>query len=69
MSRARVGLIIEKLLTDEFLRTSLIRNRLEAIAALCSRGFPLTRDEIDLFCHADLSAFFGSSTARPARLQ
>ena len=69
MSRARVGLIIEKLLTDESLRTSFALDRLEAIAELCSRGFVLTRDEIELFCYADLSAFFASGSVRAARWQ
>jgi hypothetical protein len=69
MSRGRVGFIIEKLLTDESLRTLLALDRLEAIAELCSRGFVLTRDEIELFCNADLSAFFASGATRSARWQ
>ena len=69
MSRTRVGLIIEKLLTDERLRTLFALDRLGAIAQLCSGGFVLTRDEIELFCIADLSAFVARRTATTARLQ
>jgi hypothetical protein len=69
MSRARVGLIIEKLLTDESLRTLFALDRLGAIARLCSGGFVLTGDEIELFCIADFSSFFAWRTATTARLQ
>jgi hypothetical protein len=64
MSRAGVGMVIEKLLTDESLRTRFALNRLETIAELCSRGLVLTRDDIELFCHADFSACFAPRMAR-----
>ena len=48
MSRAGVGMVIEKLLTDERLRIRFALDRMETIAELCLRGFELTRDEIDL---------------------
>ena len=48
MSRAGVGMVIEKLLTDERLRIGFALDRMETIAELCLRGFELTRDEIDL---------------------
>lgn len=53
MSRAGVGMVIEKLLTDERLRMRFALDRVETIAELCLRGFELTRDEIDLFSRAD----------------
>ena len=49
MSQAGVGMVIEKLLTDESLRIRFALDRMETIAELCLRGFDLTRDEIDLF--------------------
>jgi hypothetical protein len=58
MSRASVGLIVEKLLTDENLRIRFALDRLETIAELCLRGFELTRDEIDLFYRTDARVWF-----------
>ena len=46
MSRASVGMVIHKLLTDENLRLRFALDRLETVAELCLRGFDLTRDEI-----------------------
>ena len=58
MSRAGVGMVIEKLLTDERLRIRFAIDRMETIAELCLRGFELTRDEIDLFCRTDARLWF-----------
>jgi hypothetical protein len=58
MSRASVGSIVEKLLTDEKLRIRFAIDRMETIAELCLRGFELTRDEIDLFCRTDARLWF-----------
>ena len=58
MSRASVGQIVEKLLTDENLRIRFAIDRMETIAELCLRGFELTRDEIDLFRRADARLWF-----------
>ena len=58
MSRAGVGMVIEKLLTDENLRVRFALDRIETIAELCLRGFELTRDEIDLFCRTDARLWF-----------
>ena len=58
MSRASVGLIVEKLLTEENLRIRFAIDRMETIAELCLRGFELTRDEIDLFRRADARLWF-----------
>ena len=58
MSRASVGMVIDKLLTDENLRIRFALDRLETVAELCLRGFDLTRDEIDLLCHTDAGVWF-----------
>ena len=51
-------MVIEKLLTDERLRIRFALDRMETIAELCVRGFELSRDEIDLFCHTDARLWF-----------
>ena len=53
MSRAGVGMVIEKLLTDERLRIRFAVDRMETIAELCLRGFELTRDKIHLISRTD----------------
>ena len=58
MSQAAVGMVVEKLLTDERLRVRFALDRMEAIAELCLRGFELTRDEIDLFERTDACLWF-----------
>ena len=58
MSRSIVGMVIDKLLTDEDLRFRFALDRLETIAELCLRGFDLTRDEIDLLCRTDAGVWF-----------
>ena len=58
MSRAGVGMVIEKLLTDERLRIGFAVHRMETIAELCLRGVELTRDEIDLFDRTDARLWF-----------
>jgi hypothetical protein len=58
MSRVNVGLVIDKLLTDENLRIRFALDRLETVAELCLRGFDLTGDEIDLLCRTDAGVWF-----------
>ncbi len=58
MSRASIGLVIEKLLTDENLRIRFALDRIETVAELCLREFDLTRDEIDLLCRTDAGVWF-----------
>ena len=58
MSRMNVGMVIDKLLTDENLRIRFALDRLETVAELCLRGFDLTRDEIDLLCRTDAGVWF-----------
>ena len=66
MSRASVGMVIERLLTDENLRMRFALDRVETVAELCLRGFNLTRDEIDLLCRADAGVWFLRSAVRGA---
>ena len=58
MSRAGVGIVIEKLLTDENLRIRFAFDRIETVAELCLRGVELTRDEVDIFCRTDARVWF-----------
>jgi hypothetical protein len=58
MSRASIGMVIDKLVTDEDLRVRFAVDPIEAVAELFLRGFNLTRDEIDLFCRTDAGVWF-----------
>ena len=58
MSRANVGMVIDKLLTDENLRLRFALDRVETVVELCLRGFDLTGDEIDLLCRTDAGVWF-----------
>ena len=58
MSRAGVGIVIDKLLTDEDLRIQFALDRFETVAELCLLGAELTRDEIDLLCRTDDRLWF-----------
>jgi hypothetical protein len=64
MSRANVGMVVEKLLTDEDLRVRFALDPIDTIADLFLRGFDLTRDEIDLFCRTDAGLWFLRSARR-----
>ena len=66
MSRTIVGMVIDKLLTDENLRIRFALDRMETVAELCLRGFDLTRDEIDLLCRTDAGVWFLRSAVRGA---
>jgi hypothetical protein len=66
MSRSIVGMVIDKLLTDENLRIRFALDRVETVAELCLRGFDLTRDEIDLLCRTDADVWFLRSAVRGA---
>jgi hypothetical protein len=58
MSRVGVGIVVEKLLTDEHLRIRFALDAMETVAELLLQGFDLTRDEIDLFCRTDPRVWF-----------
>jgi hypothetical protein len=68
MSRASVGIVIDKLLTDEDLRIRFALDPMEMVADLCLRGFNLTRDEIDLLCRTDAGVWFLRSAVTGAPL-
>ncbi len=58
MSQAGVGMVIEKLLTDENLRIRFALDRMETVAELFLRGFDLSQDEIELFSRTDADLWF-----------
>jgi hypothetical protein len=66
MSRASVGMVIDKLLTDETLRIRFALDRVETVAEVCLQGFDLTHDEIDLLCRTDAGVWFLRSAVRGA---
>ena len=69
MSRAGIGMVIDKLLTDENLRMRFALDRIETVAELCLRGFDLSPDEIDLFCRTDAGLWFLRSAVSGAPQQ
>jgi hypothetical protein len=69
MSRAGVGMAIEKLLTNEDLRIRFALDRIEMVAELCLGGVDLSTDEIDLFCRTDAGLWFLRSAVRGAPQQ
>ena len=58
MSRTSIGMVIDKLLTDEDLRFRFALDPIDTVAELILRGFTLTRDEIDLLCRTDAGVWF-----------
>ncbi len=60
MSQQMVGIIIDKLLSDEDLRIRFVVDRMETLAELYLRGVELRPDEIDLFCRTDARLWFWS---------
>jgi hypothetical protein len=64
MSRAGVGMVIEKLLTDENLRIRFAVDRIDTVAEIFVRGFDLSQDELDLFCRTDAGLWFLSEPPR-----
>ena len=67
MSQAGVGMVVEKLLTDEDLRIQFALDRVATMAQLCLRGFDLNPGDIDLFCRTDAGLWFLRSALRDAR--
>jgi hypothetical protein len=58
MSQQMVGLVINRLLTDEELRIRFAMEPVETLADMHLRGFELTPDEIDAFMRADVRVWF-----------
>jgi hypothetical protein len=61
MSQRIVGIVIDRLLSDEDLRVRFAVDRIEALAELGFRGFKLTSDEIDVFIRTDARLWFWGS--------
>ena len=53
MSQQMVGIVINRLLHDEDLRSRFAIDRIEALAALSLLGLELTPDEFDVFFQTD----------------
>ena len=58
MSQQMVGLVIDRLLTDEDLRIRFALDRFETLADLSFLGIELTPDEIDVFIQTDVRLWF-----------
>ena len=67
MSQQTVGIVIDKLLTDEDLRIRFVVDRIDTLAELCLRGFELSPDELDLFCRTDARLRFWGGTVMGER--
>jgi hypothetical protein len=58
MSQQIVGIVIDRLLTDEDLRFRFSVEPVQTLADLHARGFELTPDEIDLFIQTNRRTWF-----------
>ncbi len=58
MSQQMVGIVVDKLLSDEDLRIRFVVDRIDTLAELCLHGLELTPEEIDLFCRTDARLWF-----------
>lgn len=58
MSQQMVGIVIDRLLTDEDLRVRFALDRIETLADLSFLGMELTPDEIDVFVQTDARVWF-----------
>ena len=63
MSQHTVGIVVDKLLTDEDLRIRFVIDRMETLAELCLRGVVLSPNEMDLFCRTDARLWFWAGHA------
>lgn len=61
MSQHAIGIVIDRLLTDEDLRVRFARDRIETLTALVFQGVDLTPHEIALFVQTDARLWFCSS--------
>jgi hypothetical protein len=69
MSQQTVGIVIDRLLTDEYLRTQFALNPLETIVGLHVRGFQLTSHEIDILVQTDPRLWFWADADLPGPTQ
>jgi hypothetical protein len=58
MSQQMVGIVIDKLLTDEDFRVRFALDRIETLTAISFLGVELTPDEIDVFIQTDARVWF-----------
>jgi hypothetical protein len=58
MSQETIGLVVDRLLSDECLRTQFALDPLETIADLHVRGLELTSHEIDVLMQTDARTWF-----------
>ena len=68
MSQQIVGIVINRLLTDEDLRIRFSVEPVETLADLHARGFELTADEIDLFMQTSLRTWFWTELRAGSRV-
>jgi hypothetical protein len=68
MSQQTVGIVINRLLTDEDLRIRFIIEPVETLADLHARGFELTPQEIDLFIQTNTWTWFWTGTRAGSRV-
>ena len=64
MSQHTVGIVLDKLLTDEDLRIRFVIDSMETLAELCLGGFELSPDEIDLFRRTDARLWLWAGAAQ-----
>ena len=68
MSQQAVGLVINRLLTDEDLRIRFIIEPVETLADLHALCFELTSQEIDLFIQTNAWIWFWTGTRSGSRV-
>ena len=61
MSQQMVGIVIDRLLTDEHVRVRFTRDRLETLAYLTFLGIELTPGEIEVLSRVDARLWFWGS--------
>jgi hypothetical protein len=68
MSQRMVGIVVNRLLTEQDLRVRFALDRIETLAELSFRGFELTSDEIDVLIRTDPRLWFWDSEAAVERV-
>ena len=64
MSRAGVGWVIDRLITDRSLRLRFACDPVQTMVGLYLRGADLSLDEIDLLCRTDARVWAPGETVR-----
>lgn len=67
MSQQVVGIVVDRLLTDEALRVQFARHPVETLAELHLRGFELTPEEFAVFLQTDARVWWWDSELDGAR--